>query len=303
MSQHFCLGGGVLSGEGILSREPFDFAFETLSVTVACNHLKCPSCGEIVRVLDGVTADSSLAHNLQAAFSASDLGKWVRPLAGSRVYLCRDQSLSVAGDLVLDVPPELGENPSWRCAGHPLLTLPGRIDGEILDENIDLAALVARAFAGRLSPSAAAWKGDWVGRLHAVVPAEVAERVAEAALSCVLSDEPLVAVRAVLFFTTHPTLAQAGRLPELYARDPERFSRIQNPAAAGRDLRYWLLQSLAMRLKAVPDDAGALALARDCAIGPGDKPLQLLGALQDVDDAWVQKHLSAIKLANPDFSP
>src|SRR5437667_12096769 len=100
---NFCSGGGILSGDGILSPEPFDFGFETLSVTVACNHLSCRECQGIVRVLDGFTANSTLKmHRSASAEELQKLGA-VRPLAGSRVYLCSCPNIAVRGSILRDV--------------------------------------------------------------------------------------------------------------------------------------------------------------------------------------------------------
>src|SRR5262249_3828526 len=139
-------------------------------------------------------------------------------------------------------------------------------------------------------------------RLYALAPS-LGEPIAEAVLACVMSDDALVAVRATLFFTARPTLLQAGRLPEIHERDPERFLRLQNPSEAGKDLRDWLLQAVAMRLRARPDDQVTREFARASALGPGDRSPQLLGALRDVDAGWVKANANALASAHPNFKP
>ncbi len=295
----------MTGSDGILSPEPFDYAFPSLSVAVACNHLSCAGCGHTVRAIDGYTFVPELNLRLKEARAATVeklvAEKLLQPMAASRTYFCACSAFATSSVVYLNEVEPLAPVPPWRCDGHPQLTLPATLDGERIADDSDFPSLLARAWQEKLAPSAAKWNGEWPSRLYALLePGPLAERVADAALESLAHSDAQVAVRAALFFATHATLSQAGRLPEAYARDPEHFSRIQNPAEAGHDLRFWLLQSVARRLFEVgSDDAATLEFARAMATGPGDKPLQLLGGLRKVDADWVRRNVSALKLANP----
>ena len=301
-----CLADGLLTGtDGLLGPEPFDHAFPAMAVAVACNHLRCRSCGKIVRAIDGYTFVSDLHARVAEAFAQPDA--WLvqqgllQPLAAVRTYLCACTAFSTSRIVYLDDEEPLAPNPPWQCDGHPDFAPPALLDGERIADDTDFTALLARAWAEQLAPSAAPWQGEWPSRLYALLePGPLAARVADAALACLVHPEAQVAVRAALFFATHATLPQAGRLPEAYARDPAHFARTQNAAAAGHDLRFWLLQSVARRLFEVgPDDAATLAFARAMATAPGDKPLQLLGGLRKLDADWVHRNAPALAAANP----
>jgi hypothetical protein len=290
MTRH-CLSNGFLTGaDGILSAAPFDFAFASMSVVVACNRLRCQSCRQSVHAIDGYTFIPELRLRLREVRAQTDawlIGEGLlQPLAHSRTYFCECEAFSTTRLVPLDAEEEpLAPQPPWRCDGHPELVLPAMLDGEHISEATDFTALLARAWAAHPAQPFARWKGDWPGRLYALLsPGPLAGRVADAALAALESQEPSVAVHAAIFFACHAAIEQAGRLPETYERNPEHFLRTMNPGEAGQDLRFWLLQAVGRRLFEVGRaDAATLVFARRMAMGPGTTPLQLVGALQKLD--------------------
>lgn len=121
-----CLQGGLLAGvhlpvpEAALARTAED-------EPLPCANVRCGACGVRVRVFDGwaLTRLPGADDEYEALFAtgdpdASDFFTDLGSGPESRVYACRCDAYSLAGQRALDTG---GPDP-WRCGGHPPLPDP-----------------------------------------------------------------------------------------------------------------------------------------------------------------------------------
>jgi len=133
---HCSLGGYLVSGRAPLPADPTDYDVEALPRR-GCNHLRCLTCGAVVRNAQGFWRSKSLSRmECAALYEVADLeaSPVLVPASGFRFYVCRCRSWTqTAFEDALDDPdtdpmPQRSNMP-WRCDGHPPLELPRNSTG------------------------------------------------------------------------------------------------------------------------------------------------------------------------------
>lgn len=148
-------GGRLVPMTGWLPRSPLDRDVGALWGQVGCNQLQCSRCGQPVRWYDNACVppgERRVGPELVAATDPFAAGLLIASPSG-RMYACSCAirqvftAISVDGDYGLD--PRVTEPGPWRCAGHPLPTLPWRIGGHTIERwDQDADALVVAYLAG-----------------------------------------------------------------------------------------------------------------------------------------------------------
>jgi hypothetical protein len=293
--------------------EPLDFDAPGMTVR-GCNRLRCRSCGAQVRFVFNRQLKKWPTPAEQAElYELSDLAS--SPLlrtASARLYLCRchvhealessllfDHSDGPAPDAAIFAA--LVER-DWACAGHPLATLPRRIDGiEVTPEN--LGEVTRKGLRGSLPdsiPQAERWPGVWAARLFVRLTQTPFQQVVLAALHAGLSDpaeEVRVASLNGLSILAHPETA--SRALSLLQGDRALFAGVPDKTLSTspqtQEHRLWLL---AQPLCAQPGPARELA-KRD-ALSPGRWNPTLYSVLVQTEPSWVADRLDDLLHANPD---
>jgi hypothetical protein len=298
-----CRAGGALVGAGrIFGPEPFDYLWPKSDMVIGCNRLQCSQCGKLVRSRAGYYHGPNAFDAGPRVFETEDWETLIAPgvlihVDDERLYACACRRETESVERYLD---EEEQPPPWRCAGHPRLAIPGRLDGIEISIETNFEQLAQYALSQRLvaeRPSAAVWKKSWLTRLFNLLSHEpLAERLSRAVLGEVENPDPVIRVEAIEFFRRNPKAPGAERLVELGRRHAEWFAGVANPFSPDTDMLYYLLQALAAQLDA--GERAPLEFVRARLLEPGPKPGYLIGALQRHDSEWLKKNRSAILSAN-----
>ena len=174
---NFCSHGGTLvSGDRWVATDSSEHSHWSTGDVVGCNNLRCRRCGEAVRNATDVRParegrPEAFWEILAATEDWTSL-PWIEPAPTIRLYAC---SCYVWTEAIQrrTAPPDWEDGDPvfpWRCAGHPVATLPLEMDGLTLDEATDLGSVVAPVLAGRTPAGARKMSGGmpvaWLCRLY-----------------------------------------------------------------------------------------------------------------------------------------
>lgn len=299
---HCDLGGYLVDTTVALSIDPIDHDAGKLPVT-GCTNLTCSQCGKAVRNVAGRATETDLAK----LYAVADLATVIRPAATTRMYLCTCHShFQVVGSQALDdpdLPPGYEANVPWRCAGHPVVTLPHDFDGVAITA-ANLGETVTRALHG-WAPDAARPEDRtgpwWIPRLLVRLENTPWQAMVRAAAATALRDpDPQARARALHLFMVAPEPADTQRVLDAFAANRPLFVGIPDPVttiAGDRTLEDTVWRVLAPLLAA---PGRGRELARDSALTPGRGAVALYGALAANDAEWVASHALEIARATPE---
>jgi hypothetical protein len=196
-----------------LPTEPFEHGWAS---PVGCNQLVCRRCRE--RVASQLLPD----------------GRYRR-------YQCRCQTRDEAWSHRLEADPDdrSGGPLGWRCAGHPELSLPARLDGVALDEAGYWAAVARVGLTAPLpfAPPRVELGAVWVTRLYRLLASETARARLGTALGELLGDGDAALVGGALdFFINEPSAAGAVQLATAVAARPAWLGATAHPRRPGSTL-------------------------------------------------------------------
>jgi len=306
----YCVDGGYIADlDTPLPVDPCDHDFPRLRVR-GCNRLRCLDCRSMVRyALELDIAGKWLApQDLTVLYDLPDpsSSSLLKPRKGHRIYFCRCAYCvpSLVSHSLGEPDPDSYSAPrvNWRCAGHPLATLPRRIDGvEITAEN--LGDVTVQALRGNLSaslPQADRWPGVWVARLYQRLSQTPYQQTVLAALLASVTDpsqEARVAALNSLSILDLPETSQ--RAFALLQGDRALFAGVLDPTLHGTpatlEHKLWLL---ARPLCAQPGPARELA--KHDVLSPGRWNATLYDVLLQTEPDWVADHIPDLVRANPD---
>jgi hypothetical protein len=228
--------------------EPFEHDVDGLPPR-GCNHVRCTVCGALVRAIDGVSARDGFRRTECAALFAAETpgdSPLLRSTKDVRLYLCRcafaEQSHREGALDDPDTDRMVGDPiVPWRCAGHPLLTLPHVLDG-IAVNGEDLPALTDRALGGFFSPDAHPADRSpvvWLARLYARLTGSAwASLVDHAVARGLTDDDPTVRMRALKVVARVAPPAALAAARRLLCEHPAWFEGVEpwlaRDLAAGR---------------------------------------------------------------------
>jgi hypothetical protein len=312
MTLHDCDDGGyVVAADIVVPDDPTDY--QSGAAILGCSRLRCDRCGSVVRQLAGFDCPNLQAH-LKRLDETPD---WttldiVRPFSPGRLYACRclgwlESSYHACGD---PEPDASAGDPSlpWRCAGHPVATLPVTVDGEVIDADTDLAALVARILGGwspDIAPPPSPWSpAAWLYRVRRrLADLPIARALAEAVAACL--DDPVRRAGAIAYYCGFPRDPGFARVLALAAEPGALFLRTPNVVEDGDPMEYWPAWALRCRLFSVRGkldslDRKALALMQ-AALLRGDAGLEPedIDGVRCVAGPWLAQQAGAIARADP----
>lgn len=308
-----CSSGGYLVGaKDWLPLSPISFHFGAPGVAIGCNQLRCGECGSAVRFAQGWESHSPLDHDPAALYEAKDWTKVPGLVQGSMtLYVCRCNylfvDLAMAMDLNSEMAVETGEDfPSWGCGGHPQFTLPGTVDGRLLETAEDVEEFVEEILAGAWkkshpNPVQYGFPGFLLWRLYALVrETELGEKVSHRVLEALTDERPAVRAVAIAFFKVFPDAPGADRLAEIYKLNAKCFTGIPNPFSDQQDLDLHFELALQARTARTYDPA-ALTIIRENMVG--DAPLngERFHLLQEIDRVWLEDHRDEVLTAVPEL--
>lgn len=296
------LGGYLVDTTGALPIDPIDHDGGNVPAS-GCSNLRCNGCGQPVRSVAGRSDEKDAAK----LYAVADLSTVVRSAATTRMYLCTCRTyFQVQGSQALDdpdLPSGYEANVPWRCAGHPIATLPHDFDGvTITGEN--LGEVVTRALHGwtpdgaRPEDRTGPW---WIPRL--LVRLETTPwqtTVRHAAAEALRDPDPQARARALHLFMVAPDPADTQRALDAFSADRSQFVGIPDPVttvAGDKTLEDTVWRVLAPLVGA---PGRGRELARDSALTPGRGAVALYGALAANDAEWVASHALEIARATPD---
>jgi len=299
---HCVLGGFLVDASTALPIDPIDHDGGIVPVA-GCNNLACTQCGKAVRSVAGRAAETDLAK----LYAAADLSTVVRSAATTRMYLCTCKSyFQVQGSQALDdpeLPPGYEANLPWRCAGHPVATLPHDFDGATITGD-NLGEIVTRALHGwapfdaRPEDKTGPW---WLPRLLVRLEKTPWPATVRAAAAAALVDpDPQARALALHLFMVAPEPADAQRTLEVFVAHRELFVGVRDPVttiagdATLEDTVWRVLAPL------VATAGRGRELARTEALRPGTGGAALYGALAAGDAEWVAAHALDIASATPE---
>jgi hypothetical protein len=240
-------GGYLVDATKALPADPTVLHVERLPI-VGCSRLRCERCKLSVRsVTKRSLARSQLTDSERAAlYDRADLASsaLLRPgYLHFRLYVCRcnhwlETSERSCNDLEPDHPPSLYDDresspaeasdphPTWRCTGHPPLTLPQDVDGVAVASRTELRELALRGLHELLPPHALsqdAQPGVWLARLHARLEPADASVIVSAALDALSDSAPRARAVALAFLRGAADDAARRQIFELFERQPALF--------------------------------------------------------------------------------
>jgi len=230
----------------------------------------------------------------------------------SRRYQCGCTEYLASKVTPLDDDPQeyrglsASENPppgSWACAGHPALTVPSELDGVLVSS--ERFAEVARVgFASPpFVPPGTTGHSIWVSRLYWIVPESLRTALGTAVADLVLDDDPVVAVRAMRFFTEQRGAPGSERLTAIARDHGARLATIADPDHPGYTVENELLTALEY-LGFRRDDAGQLVdpeaheLMRR-ALRAGKNPNDVIYNFGRLEPDWLAAHAAEIVKSSP----
>lgn len=314
---NFCHGGGYVAAVAQPPPdEPLDYDAPGLTVR-GCNRLRCQGCGAWVRYVFNLQLKRwPTPAERTELYERPDLA--ASPLlrrASARLYLCRchvhealeansllDDSAGPAPDAATQAS---GIYRDWACAGHPLSTLPRRIDGiEVTLDNVGNVTL--HALRGSLLPSAAAaepWPGLWAARLYVRLAKTPPQGAVLATINAALTDPSPEVRGAALNSLSILGLPEAGhRALALLKGDRGLFAAVADKTlgAEPRTQEHKLWQ-LAQPLCAQPGEARELA--KHDALSPGRWNATIYSVLLRTEPDWVALRMDDLLRTNPEGSP
>lgn len=171
---NYCDQGGWLVSDPIpVPDDPCDYWARGAGATLGCSRLRCQLCEAWVRSAREVYVPdvASRLAELQASADWSTLAG-AQPVAGLRTYACACTGwVETALNLTSPREPEPSDpDLPWRCAGHPLPTLPLDVDGLVVQADTDFEPLVSRVAAGWVPGGVQGhfrnFPGEWLCRLY-----------------------------------------------------------------------------------------------------------------------------------------
>ena len=245
-----------------------------------CNQLRCGSCKQIVR--SHVDAEKYCRH-YECACQARD-----------------EYDLHELGsDADVDRPFET----SWRCAGHPRLSLPVRLDGIEISTVGPFASIVSRALQDPpfVAPGFSS-KSFWVQRLFRLLPTEAQQETVSRAVSFHFNSEDATTARSAMdFFCDIPWAAGGEQLAEVAFRESERLRGTSDPEEPKASLYDRILDAIECRLlsfqKPEEIDRPTLELARS-ALLRGEGTTDLIFAVSLRDSRWFAQAATKIVQAH-----
>jgi hypothetical protein len=275
---NFCHLSGQLVGPSYpIPETPFDFVWDSGDACFGCNQL--------------VDASGRKAR-------AQIRGK-------VRVYSSREHSEPISGrrwieDARLD---DLGMTPPWHCGGHPRLSPPFVLDGEVIDHNADWHALVHGIIDNTRAVSRPEFANHhvmtWLQRLyhlvaHTPLSDPLASAVADVALDNALSSQ----LAGWLFYCYLPEASGVERLVEWAAEatldDLGQRDKRLSPQTLGTLIQLVVAETLERC-----GDEPALSAARRLVLEQGKGAYRLVEALGSNDLPWVTEHTIDILKAHP----
>lgn len=298
--------GFLVNGEAVIPTDPTDLMVENLAI-VGCSHLVCAGCGATVRNAIGLsfrTKDDRT--DLAQIYATTDLAAHpaLQPArADYRLYLCKcsrwlETSQSELGDP--DPDPDRDPTMPWGCAGHPVLSIPGTVDGVEVGTRAELQKLVVAGFHGVFPP--AVRRSDtqvgWMARLYRRLPAQHAAAVVDAAVVALHDPEIPVRGRALGFFRYTPDEAGLTHVAALFDDARPLIDGVLDPIGLQKDdsladSAWRALQPL------IGKQGGARERARADALAKGRGTRALYYVLAAADSSWFAQHVGEIALATP----
>jgi hypothetical protein len=275
---NFCAEGGYLIDGTFYfyPDDPCEYTAGHLPIR-GCNHIVCPSCGETVRQ---------------------------KVVGENRSYACRCHRWEEKDRHRLDETDPLDGDPRlpWRCAGHPLVTLPHDFDGVSVDE-AGLAALVARALGGWTPQGVRKEdreRAGWVLRLDSRLRGTPHTDVVEAAVVAGLDGADAAARGRALNFIEHVQIRSGlRRVVELLRGDRGGFAGVPDTQAEHSEDKT-LEDSLWRVARFLPETAEALReLSRTEASSAGRGTPALFNFLAYNDKDWLAEHVTNLARATP----
>ena len=311
MVLHYCEDGGwVVAADITVPNDPTDY--RSGAAILGCSNLRCARCGAPVRNQAGIECPGLQAHLEQLA----ETPDWatlpfVRPFGPGRLYACLCLGWLEASFHACDDPePDASAgDPSlpWRCDGHPVATLPVTVDGEVIDADTDIAALVRRVLGGwspDASPPPSPWSPTaWLHRLRRrLADLAVASQLAKAVALCL--DDPLRRAGAIAYYCGFPRDPGFARVVALAAGPGGLFLRSPTVVEDGEAMEYWPAWALRCRLFSVRGkldalDRAALAQLQE-ALLRGDAGLEPedIDGVRSVAGPWLAEQAGAIARAD-----
>ena len=302
-----CLWDGfVVAGTREVPEAAYDYCWQGRFPFVGCNHIRCNSCGSDVKQRPGffrISSDDPPRDAWEAGVRAVlERGDWSavpsqHPDPGSRLYLCKCNWHNETFEQGLGVPPpedrtSNGVPPtSWRCAGHPEVTLPFSLDGERFNTEQEVVEAALRGFGGfrprTLDRDA---YGTWTSRLHGIATGTaLATRIERLTVDSLHSADAATRRGAVKFLRSHRNL-EGDRVAIDWA-------------LAGGDatpfVQRELIDTVASLYNAkVIDDSRLAEFVRARAQQPDVRPA-VLDTLVERDPKWFLGAAESIVRANP----
>lgn len=304
--------GYLVDATQTLPTDPTDFFVETLPV-VACSTITCQRCGAAVRNAVGLafkTREDVPGAQLAALYATPDLAS--SPLLHAtqptwRLYLCKCNRWLETSQHACDEPDRdalTDPDIPWRCAGHPLITLPHDVDGTRVGNQSDLRDLAARGFRGVTPPATRPIdkpRGEWLVRLHARLAPADASVITGVAVACLDEGSPHTRALAMNYLRLVPSPAAEAFLLDRLSGTRAQLANAHDdvtPFDGDKTLEDTAWRVLA---RAVGEPGRARELARaDALAGKGRRAL--FDALAQQDSAWLAENADAIATATPSQS-
>jgi hypothetical protein len=293
-------GGYLVNGEAPVPNDESDYFPGGLPVS-GCNRLVCAECGATVRTLVGKKPANG--QTLAEAYDATATTAFVDDIAGMRTYFCRCVGWREANYHHLeDDDPDYAAGPNlpWRCAGHPVVSLPHTFDGVEMPDAAAVKGVARRALNGWLPPGAPAGYNDavtWLMRLHMwLAGSPVEEAIRDSALVEMTGVTPRVRAGALHFLALLPSRDGMRRAFELLRGDLTGFAAVPDELTPGETLEDALWRVISGLVSA---NEGARALARTTALTAGKALVSVYKPLAAYDLDWLLEHAVDVARANP----
>jgi hypothetical protein len=299
MTLHYCEDGGyVVAADTTVPEDPTDY--QAGAAILGCSNLRCTRCDGVVRNRAGIECPK-LKTRLKVLSQTDDWTtlEFVKPFGPGRLYACScvgwlETTYHACGDPAPDVNAGDPSLP-WRCAGHPVATLPLVVDGETITATTDFEAFTARVLGGwspDVAPPPSPWSpSSWLYRVRRrLADLPEAPLLAGAAAACL--TDPLRRAGALAYFCGFPRDPGFERVLTLATDPDEMFRRSPTVVKQGPAVEYWPAMALRCRLFSVREDLDAL----------DHIALQLLqGALLRGDARFEEKDIDAIRWLAPSW--
>lgn len=273
----YCAGrGSLVPLQQWLPAQPFDYDWGRTNPQIGCNHIQCSGCGQSVKA----TPATEYSRRYQCGcteYVASDVTSLGQPDGYS-------------GLSALENPP-----PSfWACAGHPALPVPTDLDGVRVSPERFVEVARAGFASPPFVPPGTVGHSIWVSRLYWILPASQRAALGEAVATLMKDQDPVVAVRAMRFFTEQPDAPGNERLSTVARDQGARLATIADPDHPRFTIEDELLTALESRAFR-RDSAGQLAdaIAHDVmrrAVLAGKNPNDVIFTFGRLELDWLAAH-------------